>query len=109
MTRKGIPSTTTPPPAPKLAPTPAEEVRANLQLIERAVSTLEPRYTARVLRSLTTLRKKLDAKAFAEVVGGLKGRSQKKMALSRNRKLATDAVRRSIPVERPTDKSTTRS
>lgn len=65
-------STTTPAPAPKPAPTPAEEVRANLQLIERAVSTLEPRYTARVLRSLTTLRKKLDAKALAEVVGGLK-------------------------------------
>ncbi|KAG8908880.1 26S proteasome non-ATPase regulatory subunit, partial [Tulasnella sp. 417] len=63
-------STTTP--APKPAPTPAEEVRANLQLIERAVSTLEPRYTARVLRSLTTLRKKLDAKTLAEVVGGLK-------------------------------------
>ncbi|KAG9035690.1 26S proteasome non-ATPase regulatory subunit, partial [Tulasnella sp. UAMH 9824] len=64
-------STTTPAP-PKPAPTPAEEVRANLQLIERAVSTLEPRYTARVLRSLTTLRKKLDAKVLAEVVGGLK-------------------------------------
>lgn len=60
-------------PAPKPAPTPVEEVRANLQLIERAVSTLEPRFTARVLRSLTTLRKKLDAKALAEVVGGLKG------------------------------------
>lgn len=41
--------------------TPVAEIRANGQLIERAVSTLEPRFTHRVLRSLTTLRRKLNA------------------------------------------------
>jgi 26S proteasome regulatory subunit N3 len=42
------------------APTPAGEIKANLALIHRGVSTLEPRFTNRVLRSLTALKKKLD-------------------------------------------------
>jgi 26S proteasome regulatory subunit N3 len=41
-------------------PTPVQEIKTNVALIERAVSTLEPRFTHRVLRSLTSLRKKLD-------------------------------------------------
>ncbi|KAG8872443.1 26S proteasome non-ATPase regulatory subunit [Tulasnella sp. 331] len=54
-----------PPPPP---PTPSAEIKSNIQLIERAVSTLEPRFTARVLRSLTTLRRKLDGTILTEAV-----------------------------------------
>ena len=39
--------------------TAVDEIKANVILIERAVSTLEPRFTHRVLRSLTSLRKRL--------------------------------------------------
>lgn len=35
------------------------ETLQNITLIGRAVSTIEPRFTARVLRTLTTLRRKL--------------------------------------------------
>jgi 26S proteasome regulatory subunit N3 len=56
----------TPPPVPL---TPTQEIKANLQLLERAVNTLEPRFTHRVLRGLTTLRKKLDAGVLRGVVG----------------------------------------
>ncbi|KAI9509041.1 diphenol oxidase-A2 [Russula earlei] len=42
---------------------PVVEIKSNIALIERAVSTLEPRFTIRVLRSLTALRKRLDEKA----------------------------------------------
>ena len=48
--------------------TPTQEIKANLALIERAVSTLEPRYTTRVLRSLTTLRKKLTSEILSQAV-----------------------------------------
>lgn len=37
-------------------------------LIGRAVATIEPRFTTRVLRTLTTLRKKLTRKALKEVL-----------------------------------------
>lgn len=47
-------------------PSPATEIKNNAALIERAVSTLEPRFTHRVLRSLTTLRKRLDATVLKE-------------------------------------------
>ena len=47
--------------------TPIVQVR-NLPLIDRAVSTLEPRYTLRVLRTLTALRKRLNAKALFEAI-----------------------------------------
>lgn len=40
--------------------TPLAEIKGNFVLIDRAVSTLEPRFTQRVLRTLTTLVKKLD-------------------------------------------------
>ncbi|KAF9016907.1 diphenol oxidase-A2 [Hymenopellis radicata] len=46
---------------PKKEPeTPVSEIKSNIALIERAVSTLEPRFTHRALRTLTGLRKKLD-------------------------------------------------
>ncbi|KAK7035379.1 26S proteasome non-ATPase regulatory subunit [Paramarasmius palmivorus] len=40
--------------------TPLAEIKSNATLIDRAVSTLEPRFTHRVLRTLTALRKKID-------------------------------------------------
>lgn len=47
---------------------PVSEIKSNVALIERAVSTLEPRFTIRVLRSLTALRKRLDDKALCDAV-----------------------------------------
>ncbi|TFK34472.1 PCI domain-containing protein [Crucibulum laeve] len=41
-------------------PTPTAEIKSNIALIDRAVSTLEPRFTHRVLRTLATLRKRID-------------------------------------------------
>lgn len=57
------------PPTPPVSP--ATEIKNNAVLIERAVSTLEPRFTHRVLRSLTTLRKKLNAGVLKEATGAL--------------------------------------
>jgi len=51
-------------------PTPAAELKANITLIEKAVSSLEPRFTHRVLRSFTALRKKLDDAVLREVIQG---------------------------------------
>ncbi|KAJ6541119.1 PCI domain-containing protein [Mycena sp. CBHHK59/15] len=45
---------------PKPPPTPVQEIKYNVVLIERAVATLEPRFAHRVLRTLTSLRKRLD-------------------------------------------------
>ncbi|KAF9568672.1 PCI-domain-containing protein [Agrocybe pediades] len=39
---------------------PLAEIKNNAALIDRAVSTLEPRFTHRVLRTLTSLRKRID-------------------------------------------------
>lgn len=49
-------------------PSPVAEIKSNAGLIERAVSTLEPRFTHRVLRTLTSLRKKLDDRVIYEAV-----------------------------------------
>ena len=49
-------------------PTPAAEIKANIALIEKAVWSLEPRFTHRVLRSFTTLRKKLDDAVLQEAI-----------------------------------------
>ncbi|KAI0035430.1 PCI domain-containing protein [Vararia minispora EC-137] len=48
--------------------TPVVEIKSNAVLIERAVSTLEPRFTLRVLRSLAALRKRLDNKVLRDAV-----------------------------------------
>jgi 26S proteasome regulatory subunit N3 len=53
-------------PTPPLSP--VSEIKSNVALIERAVSTLEPRFTIRVLRSLTALRKRLDDKALHDTI-----------------------------------------
>ncbi|WWC70387.1 uncharacterized protein I206_104337 [Kwoniella pini CBS 10737] len=45
-----------------------DEILANITLIGRAVSTIEPRFTIRVLRTLTTLRKKLNKKVLKNVL-----------------------------------------
>lgn len=47
------------------------EIRSNALLIDRAVSTLEPRYTMRVLRTLSALRKRLNAKVLTEAIDGI--------------------------------------
>ena len=52
-----------------LAPT--AEIKQNAAQIERAVSTLEPRFTHRVLRSLTALRKKVDEAAIRTAIEGV--------------------------------------
>lgn len=44
------------------------EILNNLQLIGRAVSTIEPRFTTRVLRTLTTLRKRLTKRQLADAI-----------------------------------------
>lgn len=49
-------------------PTPDSEIVANLALIDRAVATLEPRFTHRVLRSLTSLKKKLTIKVLKDAI-----------------------------------------
>ena len=49
-------------------PSAVTDIKTNAQLIERAVSTLEPRFTHRVLRSLTTLRRRLDATVLRDAL-----------------------------------------
>lgn len=52
------------------------EIKQNLTLINRAVHNLEPRFTARVLRTLTGLRKKLYREVLQEVVNDVYPKSQ---------------------------------
>lgn len=54
----------TPPPP----PTPLAEIKSNAALIDKAVSTLEPRFTHRVLKSLTALRRRTDATVLRNAV-----------------------------------------
>lgn len=49
-------------------PTPTAEIRSNIALIERAVAEFEPRFTHRVLRPLTALRKRLDNKVLRDAI-----------------------------------------
>lgn len=44
------------------------EILNNITLIGRAVSTIEPRFTARVLRTLTTLRRRLTKNTMKSVL-----------------------------------------
>jgi 26S proteasome regulatory subunit N3 len=54
---------------PKLPPpTPTQEIKANIALIERAINDLEPRYTYRVLRSFTSLRKRINDKVIRDAI-----------------------------------------
>ncbi|EJU02426.1 diphenol oxidase-A2 [Dacryopinax primogenitus] len=56
-------------PAPKSEPiSPNVEIKQNLVLIDRAVTTLEPRFTHRVLRTLNHLRKKLNDEVLSKAV-----------------------------------------
>lgn len=47
---------------------PAEEIRTNLALIDKAVTTMEPRFTHRVLRTFSALRKRIDASVLRAAV-----------------------------------------
>ncbi|KAH7922762.1 PCI-domain-containing protein [Leucogyrophana mollusca] len=49
-------------------PPPAAEIKSNIALIERAVTDLEPRFTHRVLRTLTALRKRIDGKVLRDAI-----------------------------------------
>jgi 26S proteasome regulatory subunit N3 len=51
-----------------IPPTPTAEIKSNIALIERAVADLEPRFTHRVLRSLTALRKRLDNRIIRDAI-----------------------------------------
>lgn len=52
---------------------PVEEILANVVLIERAVSTLEPRFSNRVLRGLTSLRRNINEKVLKDAVNAIYG------------------------------------
>jgi hypothetical protein len=52
----------------KPPPSPVADIKSNIALIERAVSTLEPRFTHRVLRTLTSLRKRIDDKVLRDAI-----------------------------------------
>ncbi|KAG1776894.1 PCI domain-containing protein [Suillus placidus] len=49
-------------------PTPTQEIKANIALIDRAINDLETRFTHRVLRSLTALRKRINDKVLRDAV-----------------------------------------
>lgn len=53
---------------PKPPPTPEAEIKSNVVLIEKAVSTMEPRFTHRVLRTLTALRKRINDVVLRNVI-----------------------------------------
>lgn len=61
----------------KPPPTPVADIKSNVALIERAVSTLEPRFTHRVLRTLTSLRKRIDDKVLHDAIGELYPRGER--------------------------------
>ena len=62
-----------------------QEIRSNALLIDRAVSTLEPRFTLRVLRTLTALRKRLNSKVLTEAIEGVYPASTSSSSDLRNR------------------------
>ncbi len=62
---------------------PVSEIKSNVTLIERAVSTLEPRFTIRVLRSLTALRKRLDDKALCDAISEVYPQGKQVLAFRR--------------------------
>lgn len=47
---------------------PVVEIKSNLAFIDRAVTTLEPRFIHRVLRTLTSLRKRIDDNVLRTVI-----------------------------------------
>lgn len=61
------PKTEEKPPAP-IKLTPAQEIKANIALIQRGVSSMEPRFSHRVLRTLTGMRKQLNAQVVTQAI-----------------------------------------
>lgn len=49
-------------------PSAVSEIKSNIVLIEKAVSTLEPRFTHRVLRTLAALRKRIDSSVLRNAI-----------------------------------------
>ncbi|KAG2117319.1 PCI domain-containing protein [Suillus discolor] len=49
-------------------PTPTQEIKANIALIDRAINDIETRLTHRVLRSLTALRKRINDKVLRDAI-----------------------------------------
>jgi len=45
-----------------------EDIRANFALLERAVAQFDARFTLRALRSISSLRKRLDQKTLCDVI-----------------------------------------
>ena len=66
--------------------TPPQEIKANVQLIERGVSMLEPRFMQRVLRTLTSMRRKLTGTVLKSAVEEVyaKGAKNSSYAASRH-------------------------
>ena len=54
--------------APPPKPTLLQEIKGNVQLIERGVASMEPRFAHRVLRTLTALRKRLNPDVLRAVI-----------------------------------------
>lgn len=48
--------------------TPSQEIKANIALIQRGVSSMEPRFAHRVLRTLTGMRKTLTAEILSQAI-----------------------------------------
>ncbi|KAJ8517915.1 hypothetical protein ONZ45_g4942 [Pleurotus djamor] len=96
-------------PKPKPPPTPVQEIKTNVTLIERAVSTLEPRFTHRVLRSLTALRKRIDEKTLRTAIGEVYVKDSPTKSALLSWLPASDSADDSMDVEAPatTTKSTT--
>jgi len=48
--------------------TPLAEIQVNVALIDKAVSTLEPRFTHRVLKTFSSLKKRVDETILANAI-----------------------------------------
>lgn len=57
-------------------PSPVAEIKNNVALLERAVSTLEPRFTHRVLRTLTALRKRINDSVLREAIESIHAKGE---------------------------------
>ena len=57
------------------------DIRENIKHIEKSVSTKEPRFLLRALRSLVTIRKRLNANVLRRLVNAYAQSSQKEALL----------------------------
>ncbi|ORX45525.1 hypothetical protein DM01DRAFT_1340032 [Hesseltinella vesiculosa] len=59
----------------------ANDLKRNCSLLERAVDTIESRFTTRVLRTLPSIRRRLTAPVLAQVIQECYGADERKMGL----------------------------